>query len=285
MSKVRIVTDSTADIPVETRERLGIEMVPLKVHFGEEAYRDYLDIKPEEFYGKLQQAKELPTTSQPSPVDFLNVYKQLLEDDPEADIISVHLSSSLSGTYQSAVLAKSLLEDQSNITIIDSRSASYGTGIIVEEMAKAALEGKGKEECLALFEPMRNGPRLYFLVDTLEYLQKGGRIGRASALVGSLLHIKPILSLDDTGTIYSVDKVRGQRKALSRIVELFEQDLKGKTIQLTIVHAEAPETAKMAAELIQEKFQVTDVRYAMLGPVIGTHVGPGTIGIFAVPEP
>ncbi|GIQ67700.1 DegV family protein [Xylanibacillus composti] len=285
MSKVRIVTDSTADIPAETRERLGIEMVPLKVHFGEEAYRDYLDIKPEEFYGKLKQAKELPTTSQPSPVDFLNVYKRLLEEDPDTEIISVHLSSSLSGTYQSAVLAKSLLEDQTNITIVDSKTASYGIGIIVEEMAKAALEGKSKDECLAIYEPMRQDPRLYFLVDTLEYLQKGGRIGRASALVGSLLHIKPILSLDDSGTIYSVDKVRGQRKALARIVELFEQDLQGKAIALTIVHAEALETAQLAAELIKERFEVKNVRYAMLGPVIGTHVGPGTIGIFAVPAP
>ncbi len=283
MSKVRVVTDSTADIPAETRESLGIEMVPLKVHFGEEAYRDYLDIMPAEFYGKLREAKELPTTSQPSPVDFLNVYKRLLEEDPETEIISVHLSSSLSGTYQSAVLAKSLLEDQSNITIVDSKSASYGIGIIVEEMAKAARDGKSKEECLALYEPLRQEPRLYFLVDTLEYLHKGGRIGRASALVGSLLQVKPILSLDETGTIYSVDKVRGQRKALARIVDLFEQDLKGKSIQLTIVHADAREIAELASELIKERFDVTDTRYAMLGPVIGTHVGPGTIGIFAVP--
>lgn len=284
--KVRIVTDSTADIPLEVREKYNIEMIPLKVHFGEETYLDAITIHPENFYEKLAQAESLPTTSQPSPVEFLEVYKKLLEEDPEVNIISIHLSAILSGTYQSAVLAKSLLEEQGEqITIIDSKSASYGIGMLVIAAAEAAQQGKNVEQCLEEIYELRNNTELYFLVDTLEYLQKGGRIGRAASLLGSLLSVKPILSLDqNTGEVMSVDKVRGHKKALARIIELLQEKFKAdQPVNLTVAHSSAEHYAEEITALMKEHFSIAALSYTTIGPVIGTHTGPGAVAVFVSP--
>ncbi|WP_166238091.1 DegV family protein [Paenibacillus turpanensis] len=279
-TKIRIVTDSTADIPAEMRSRLQIEMVPLKVHFGKDTFLDSVTIQAEQFYEKLGQSQQLPTTSQPSPVDFLEVFKSLTAD-PEVHVISIHLSSALSGTYQSAVLAKSLLDDNANITIIDSRSASYGCGMLVVEAAEWADAGKSVDEIVNRVEELRNATGLYFLVDTLEYLQKGGRIGKAAALFGSLLNIKPILTVDNEGEISAVDKIRGQKKAMVRIIELLDQHFAGKSIDMTIAHSQSQGTAEEFGAMISNHFDVKKVQYTSLGPVIGTHVGPGTVAVFA----
>ena len=280
MAKVKIVVDSTADLPAEIRERLGIAMVPLKVHFGNETYLDSITITPKTFFEKLASAKDMPTTSQPSPVDFVEVYKELLKE-PDTAIISIHLSAAFSGTYQSAVLAKSLLGGGDNIHIVDSKSASLGFGMLAIAAAEAAARGAGVEECLAAINKLKERTQLYFLVDTLEYLHRNGRIGRASALFGSLLNIKPILSIDpEEGVIYPVDKVRGSRKAMSRIVELLVERYGGQTIDVQFIHAQAEETADQLQAMLKEKFTVRNSAVYELGPVIGTHVGPGTIGLF-----
>ncbi|WP_248926437.1 DegV family protein [Paenibacillus hamazuiensis] len=283
MARIKLVTDSTSDIPADVRAELGIEMVPLKVHFGSESYRDAVDMSSEAFFEKLAAFPGLPTTSQPSPVEFMDTYRRLIEEDPEVQIISVHLSSAFSGTYQSAVMAKSTLDGSSNITVVDSKSASYGIGMLVVAAAQAAKEGKTKEEILQLIERLRNETALYFLVDTLEYLQKGGRIGRAAALVGSLLNIKPILSIAPEGVVYSVDKVRGHKKAMARIVELFDKDVAGRSIRLTVAHANAPEYAAELHNQLQQHFRIESVQYTSIGPVVGTHTGPGTVAAFVVP--
>ncbi|GIP32963.1 DegV family protein [Paenibacillus sp. J2TS4] len=284
MSKVRIVTDSTADIPVEDRERLGIEMVPLKVHFGNETYIDAVTIQSQRFYELLAESSALPTTSQPSPVDFLDMYKKILAEEPDAQIISVHLSAAMSGTYQSAVLAKSLLEEQADITIIDSKSASYGFGLLVVAAAEAAQAGKTKEECLELIHHNRENTGLFFLVDTLEFLQKGGRIGKAAAFLGSLLNIKPILSIDDEGEVTSIEKARGQKKAMARIVELLKEGgYADKEVKVIIAHAHSVPAAEELSSLIKSHFQVKHLSYTSIGPVIGTHTGPGTVAVFMLP--
>ncbi|CAG7603757.1 Protein DegV [Paenibacillus solanacearum] len=283
MSQVRIVTDSTADIPQDIREKYGIEMVPLKVMFGSESYRDGVDIGPDAFYEKLVLSSALPTTSQPSPAEFMDVFKRLAEAG-DGPVISLQLSSAVSGTYQSALLAKSMIDDL-DLTVVDTKSASYGIGLLAVEAAVAAREGKSKEEILERIAWLRKEMRLYFLVDTLEYLQKGGRIGKAAALVGSLLNIKPILSLNDEGEVYSVEKVRGQKKAMNRIIELLKQDLAGKPIQLVVAYTTGRETAEELCSLIREQFEVVSVHYTHIGPVIGTHVGPGTVAAFAAPVP
>ncbi|MDR6227250.1 DegV family protein [Desmospora profundinema] len=283
MAKVQVITDSTADIPRHLVEELNISVVPLKVHLEGTSYLDGVDIGPQEFYKKLKEAKELATTSQPSPIDFVEAYREAAKDG-ETDILSIHLSSAVSGTYQSALLAQSMVEDEFKVTVIDSREASYAIGIIVVEVAKAAKEGKSLDECVAIAQEIRENIQVYFLVDSLDYLQKGGRIGKASAMVGSLLNIKPILSISEEGEVYPVDKVRGKNKATARIFEMLkESSPKGARLG-AIVYTDNREEGERWAEQMKETFQLSDVVMAEIGAVIGTHVGPGTIATILVPN-
>ncbi|NOV03248.1 DegV family protein [Paenibacillus planticolens] len=281
MTTIRIVTDSTADIPLSLRQELNIEMVPLKIHFGDEQFLDTVTLRSEEFYPKLISSPHFPRTSQPSPAEFLDLYQSLLEE-PDTEIISIHLSSALSGTYQSALLASTMLEEhEGKVHVYDSRSASYGIGALVITAAKAAKAGKSAAEIIELVQKVRENFYIYFLVDTLEFLQKGGRIGKASALFGSLLNIKPILSIDREGEVAAIDKVRGQKKAIARILELLAADVPDRSIpRLHIAHANNLEGAELLREAIMQQFEVQQVDYITLGPVIGAHAGPGTIAAF-----
>ncbi|MEK8131962.1 DegV family protein [Paenibacillus filicis] len=282
MSQVRIVTDSTSDIPAELRRELGIETVPLQVLFGSEAFRDAVDISADEFYDRLAGSKVSPTTSQPSPVEFLEVY-QKLADAGSGPIISLHLSSAMSGTFQSAQLAKSMIEDKADVTVYDSRSASYGFGLLAVAAASAARQGKSKEDILALIDKLRSGTRIYFLVDTLEYLHRGGRIGKAAALFGSLLNIKPILSIHDEGQVYSVDKVRGTKKAIARIGNMLQTDFGDRPVHLSLAYSKGQENVKELESQLKPLLQIESISYTQIGSVIGTHTGPGTIAVFAFP--
>ncbi|NEW05474.1 DegV family protein [Paenibacillus sp. SYP-B3998] len=281
MKSIRIVTDSTADIPLSVRQELNIEMVPLKIHFGSDDYLDAVTLQSEQFYDKLKTSSHFPKTSQPSPAEFLDVYQKLLEE-PDTEVISIHLSAALSGTYQSALLASTMLEESvGSVHVVDSRSASYGIGALVVAAAKAAKAGQSAEQILQLIQTMRANFYIYFLVDTLEFLHKGGRIGKASALFGSLLNIKPILSLDNAGEVTAIEKVRGHKKAIARILELLGVEVAGRSIQtLHIAHANNLEGAEQLREVIMQNFTVEHVDYITLGPVIGAHAGPGTIAAF-----
>ncbi|WP_438433552.1 DegV family protein [Gorillibacterium sp. sgz500922] len=283
MSRVRVVTDSTADIPEEIRKRLEIEVVPLKVHFGSQTYIDSLSIEPQEFYRRFSESSQPWKSSQPSPIDFLAKYKALTGPDPETPVISIHLSSALSGTYQSAVLARSMLDEERDITVIDSRTASFGTGIRVIRAAEAAQAGKSRDEILKLLEELDEKSSLFFLVNTLQYLHKGGRIGKAAAILGSMLQIKPILSIDEDGEITSVDKVRGQRKAMDRILELLRETWKpDEPIEVGISHGDAREEAETLSALINQEFHVKRTTFTWVGPAIGSHSGPGTVALFVI---
>lgn len=280
MENVFVVTDSTADIPKQIVEELGITVVPLKVHFGEETYLDGVSIDAEQFYKKLETADRLPTTSQPSPLDFVNVYKAIAQGKENVHIISIHISSALSGTYQSAAIAKSMMDENISVTVIDSKKASYAMGTIVVSVAQYAKSGASAKKCIELANYLVEHTHVYFLVDTLHYLQKGGRIGKASALLGTLLDIKPILSLDDAGEVYAKDKIRGSKKAFSKIVELLKEDSeKYKKVRISLVHAAALPQAQEAIEELKKQFDVSSILIADIGAVIGTHVGTGTIGI------
>lgn len=280
MCAVRIVVDSTSDLTAEERQKYGIEMVPLRVLFGEEAFLDAVEIGPDNFYDKLESSAVMPTTSQPTPVEFQEAYQRILDADPQAQIISFHLSSEFSGTHQSAVIGKSLIEGDADITIVDSRSASFGYAAAAIRAAEMAKEGATKEQILEVTERMLSGTRLYFLVDTLEYLQRGGRIGKAQALLGGLLNIKPILTIQD-GVVAPVDKVRGTKKAMARILELLEADFGQSPINIGIAWSKYDEQAKELQAMIQDKFEVRSVHQLLLGGVIGAHVGPGASAVFA----
>lgn len=285
MSQVFIVTDSTADIPDELVAKYQIHVVPLRVVFDQETYLDGIELSSAAFYEKLGDAKVLPSTSQPSPVEFMNLYSQILNEHPGSQIVSIHLSSGMSGTYQSALLGKSMLEDEqiAEITVIDSKSASYGYGLLVVHAAQLAQAGKNAQEIEAAVLRLHQQRKLYFLVDTLEYLQKGGRIGKASAVLGTLLNIKPVLSIDEEGVIYAVEKIRGQKKAMERIIQMFEQDFAGKRINIAVGHTANPASAEAFISLIQTRFELGEVVYPNIGSVIGSHVGFGTIAVFVWP--
>lgn len=278
MAKVTIVTDSTADIPPELAKELNITVVPLNVIFSEEeTYQDGVDLSAEQFYNKVGQLQVIPSTSQPTPYQFEEVYRSLLEDN--SDILSIHLSSKLSGTYQAATIAVQSMEAEQAITVVDSKRASYAVGIIVVEVAKMAQAGKTKEECLARLDQLLEDTTVLFLVDTLDYLQKNGRIGKASALLGSMLKIKPILSLTAEGEVYSSEKARGQKKAVNRLVELLKEKYGSAPVHLGIPHAVNPSLAKEMEEKLKQEFTVESSVITAIGAVIGAHVGPGTIAI------
>jgi DegV family protein with EDD domain len=288
LARVHVFTDSTADIPKELQQELGIHVIPLKIHLDQQTYLDRETISPAEFYQKLEEVEQLPTTSQPSPMDFSDAYKRAIADGAK-DIISIHLSSALSGTYQSAVLAKGIVAEEIpdvNITVIDSRSASYGTGGAVVATARAAQEGKSVEECLSVAKRYLEQQKIYFLVDTLEYLQRGGRIGKAAALVGSMLNIKPILSFNKEGEIIAVDKVRGKKKAFGRILELIKETAPAGPLSIAVAHANVAEEAERWISAIEKQsgIELHEKVITDVGPVVGAHAGPGTLAYFLFPS-
>ncbi len=272
---MKIVSDSTADLPESLIKEYEIEIVPLKVHFVEEVFLDWVELKPEEFYYKLEKADMLPKTSQPSPADFAEKYKELGEDET---IISIHISSELSGTYQSAIMAKEMLPYM-DIHVFDSKLASMAHGMIVIEAAKAVKAGKTKKEVLQLIDNLINRIKIYFIVDTLEYLQKNGRIGRAQAMLGSLLNIKPILTLED-GIVTPKEKARGRTKALDRLIKICKEEYgTEQQVKVALVHGNVLDEALKLKERAEEVFQFDEAIISELGAVIGSHTGPGTVGI------
>ncbi len=279
MAKIAIVTDSTAYIPKEMMNGHKIEIIPLQVIWEGKVYRDGIDITPKEFYTRLETAKHMPSTSQATPGDFIELYKSLLEQGYE--ILSVHISSKLSGTIDSAIQAKNALPDQ-RIELVDSLSTSMAMGFPVLNAVKAAEMGASLEECKAIVEKAYKNTGILFAVSTLDYLHRGGRIGGAAAFFGNKLDMKPILELID-GKIEAIQRIRTMKKAIDRLVELALERFDGqKTIRFACLHANAPDEAQDLLNKIREKVNVEFVQDSVLtevSPVIGTHTGPGTIGI------
>lgn len=288
MKQIIIVADSTADVPKAMVEEYGIHIVPMRLAFGEETFIEGINITVEEFYDRLSKSRDLPTTSQTSPSQYVEVYQNLMQQYPEASIISIHISSGMSGTYQSAVLAKSMIEEEHgeavDINVIDSLSATYGFGLQVVLAARMAKAGASVPEIVAEVDRVGKARQVYFLVDVLDYLQKGGRLGKAAAIFGTLLNIKPILSVNDEGAIYAVDKIRGHKKAVSRVVELFVKDYGDqKDINIAVCDCVNPEGAEEILRLMGEHFTIHEVVRTSIGAVVGTHVGPGTVATFIWP--
>ncbi|GAE24208.1 DegV family protein [Halalkalibacter wakoensis JCM 9140] len=280
MPKIKVVTDSTADLPASLAEDLGITIVPLNVIFSEtESYEDGVTLTADEFYEKVTQSNTIPSTSQPTPYQFEEVYRSILSEG-DTKIISIHISSKMSGTYQAATIAKQSMDDDDSIIVVDSKRASYAIGIIVAEIAKLAKEGASLEECRLRLDELLNDTNVFFMVDTLEYLQKNGRIGKASAMLGSILKIKPILTLTEEGEVTPFSKkVRGQKKALNRIVEILKEKYGSDSVHIGISHAVNESLAEEMILRLQEEFDVKSSVVTSIGAVIGSHVGPGTISI------
>jgi DegV family protein with EDD domain len=270
-----IVLDSTADFPEAPQRFPNWRVVPLYVLFGDESYRDYVELAPPEFYARLRTAEQLPTTSQPTPGDFLKTYEELAQYER---IYSLHLSSTLSGTYQSATTAAAELGDK--VRTVDSESASAAITMLGLAIQRRLEQGTTDEEIDALIVRFRERAGLIFTVDTLEFLRRGGRIGRASAWAGQLLHVKPILTIKRE--VIPIKRVRGNQKAMQEFVSEFTSTTQdAPTLKVGIAHADAPERATQLQKMVRHERPQAEIEViTTLGAVVGTHAGPGTVGFF-----
>jgi len=277
-NKVAIVTDSTAYLPEESVKQYNISITPLSLIWGEEIQRDGVDILPKQFYERLSTSKIMPTTSQVTPAEMHDTFKSLL--DQGYDVLGIFLSSKISGTIQSAMQALEMLSKaQGKIAIVDSLMTTMAMGWPVLTTARAAQAGEGLTECKKIAENACNHNSVFFLVETLEFLRRGGRIGGAQALLGNVLNIKPILELRD-GVIKSVDKVRTKQKAMQRVVELTTEHINGRTpVRVAVTHANAESDAAYLLEMAKSQFNPVETIISPLSPVIGAHVGPGTLAL------
>lgn len=278
MSKVIIVTDSTAYLPNDLLKKFEINIIPLTIIWDNETFRDGMDIQPDDFYKRLSTAKVIPTTSQVTVPAMESLFKCFLDQGYE--VLGIFISSKFSGTVQSALLAR----DQSSqaaekIAIVDSLSTTMAMGWPVLTAARAAQCGESLEECRKIAEHAREQSGVLFVVETLEFLRRGGRIGGAQALLGTALNIKPILEMQ-VGRIESVEKIRTKNKALSRILDLVEERIGNRTpVRLATVHANAESEALSLLEAAQTRLNPVETLCCPLSPVIGTHAGPGTVAL------
>lgn len=273
--KIGIVTDSTADIEPSWYQKNDVVMVPLEVRFGTETFRDWQDILPDEFYSRLRTAKEIPKTSQPPVASFIDVYNEVAKDNDE--IISVHISSKLSGTLNSAEVAA---KDVSvSVKLVDTQKASFLTGIIVQELVAARDRGAGMNELLDLADGLIEKSQCFFYVDTLKYLEMGGRLGKASALIGSLLNIKVILKLED-GEVATAAKIRGASKVVPALIEQVNKHSEGGSNRIGFAYSDdLSDLDLLKSSLTEEGYDISDAPVAMIGAVIGTYTGPGAYAV------
>jgi DegV family protein with EDD domain len=276
----RIVTDSLAWIPDELVKQHNVKIVPLHVHFGEEQFTETVDLTNEQFYSRLRESKELPKTSAPSPGEFLEAYREVAKD---ADaIVSIHFTSKLSATFQAATIAAGELRQEMpelKIETLDTQNAAMAQGIVVLKAAEAAAQGVAFDQIVADAKALIPKPRVYFVVETLEYLQKGGRIGRAQALIGGLLNVKPILTVEE-GVVAPKGRERTRTKAMEKLCDTIATYAQGRPLgHLSVIHAVAEESARELARMIEARFKIErPTIFTELGPVIGTYVGPGAFG-------
>lgn len=275
-NRVVVVTDSSAYIPSTALGGLNIPVIPLWLIWGEERFRDGVDIDPPTFYRRLQESTTFPTTSQPSAGEFVDFFRQV-GAGAEA-IVGVFISSKLSGTIPSAEAAREQLPGLT-IRIVDSLSTSMGLGFSALAAARAAAAGRSLDEIVAAAEEVRDRMNVLFAVDTLEYLHRGGRIGGARRFLGTALSIKPLLHIED-GHVEALAQVRTKRKAIAQMLDIVEERLGGKPMaEVSVLDVDAPEEGDALARQVEERFGISPVYRTMVSPVIGAHAGPGTVGI------
>jgi DegV family protein with EDD domain len=276
---IRFVTDSTCEAPDELLSHPAVAVAPLYVLFGQESLRDNVDITRDEFWRRLPSANPLPTTSQAPPSDFLFPFRQYTDAGDE--VITLVISGKLSRTYDSAISARAELPDRP-IDVIDSLTTSVGLGLLLQDGLRLAEAGKTRSEIVAALNARRADIHIMFALDTLEYLARGGRIGKAQAFLGTTLNFKPLLAIVN-GEIAPLSRARGKRKALQDMIDHLAHQVtdRGPKVHLAVMDACAPEEAAEVAKALSARFESPNIWQAQLGPVLGTHVGPGTIGAAA----
>ena len=278
MSKVALVTDSTAYIPKELREKYSITVVPQVVIWENETFEDDVTMTPDQFYTRLRTAKVMPTTSQASVVNMHKAFSTLLDQGNE--VLGIFLSSKLSGTFQSATLGREqLTSGHDKVMVIDSETTAMAMGFQVLTAARAALDGALIADCIALAEKARSHTGVYLTVDTLEFLHRGGRIGGAQRFLGTALNLKPILAVEG-GRVEPVERVRTRRKALDRVVEIVAEKCAGKSpVHMATLHADAQADAQYLLDQITPLVNPIESVFAAVSPAVGANTGPGTVGL------
>lgn len=278
MGKIKIITDSVGDLPQDLAEEWDVEIVPLTINFEDGSYRDGVDIKSDEFYKKLRTCDRLPTTAQVTPSEFLEVYKKYSNEYD--DFIVITISSAMSGTFQSAVTASEIGGLEDRVTVIDSKGITLGQGLMVLEAARMAKRGESKEEIINRINEMVEKVEYILVVDTLEYLKKGGRLSATKAFVGEALKIKPVLTMKD-GKLIQTGKIRGRKKVIKWIMEELKEskvDFSKQTIGVN--HTDSREFAEELAEKIQKNFAPKEIILGDVGATVGTHAGPGAVAVY-----
>lgn len=280
MARVAVVTDSTADLPPELVESLGLRVVPLSVTFGDVSLVAGVTLSPDEFYERLARTDRIPTTSQPAPVWFEEAYADCVDDGFEA-IVSLHCSSALSGTVR-------LARDRAArvpipVEVVDSRLVGGSLGLAAVAAHQAAQAGGSVAEVVAAAEGIRRAASSLIVVDSLEHLRRGGRLTGTQAALGTALRVKPILQLTDEGRVEVLERTRTWRRAMDRVVELAVQEAAGRSVDAVVVHAVAGDRADELLARLEEHLELRVVHRALIGPIVGTHVGPGAVGVAIVP--
>ncbi|MGI6678308.1 MAG: DegV family protein [Dehalobacterium sp.] len=273
--KIALVTDSTSDLTADYVQENNIHVMPLKVVYRDREFLDRVEIQPQEIYDKLEE--EIPSTSTPSVGEVTDFFARLIKEGYE-EIISIHLSSGLSGTVNTVRLAAEHFPDI-KIKVIDSKSISMGTGLLVQQAADFIKKGMNLESIVAKVHEIRENLSVIFIVKTLEYLKKGGRIGYVSATMGSLLDLKPIIAVNKEGKYFTLAKVRGRKKSLEKILTLAKEAAEKQRLKMIVMHGDALEEAKYIFHELTKSGKFKELKIGEVGPVIGVHTGPGVVGI------
>ncbi len=278
MSKIALVTDSTTYMPPELVKKYSISVAPQVLVWGDQTYLDGVDIQPSEFYTRLKTAKEMPTTAQVSVASFQETFQKLVEQG--SDVLALLLSAKLSGTVQSAAQAKDLMGSAGEkVHVIDSQSVAMALGFQVLAVARAVEGGASLKEAIVLAEKSRELTGIFFAVDTLEFIHRGGRIGGAQRFIGTMLNMKPILAIQD-GRVEGIERIRTKAKAQDRLLELTIEKVHGRSpVHLATLHANAAEDAKALLAKAEQALHPVESFFTEVSPVVGTHAGPGTVGL------
>src|SRR5215212_2817925 len=278
MSKIALVTDSTTYMPPELVRKYNISVAPQILIWGDQTYRDGVDIESREFFTRLKTAKVMPTTSQVAVISFQEIFQDLV--DKGYEVLALLVSSKLSGTVQSAMQARDLMNSaREKVNVVDSQSVAMALGFQVLAVARALEEGASLKEAIALAETSYQNTGVFFAVDTLEFLHRGGRIGGAQRFLGTMLNMKPILAIQD-GRVEGVDRIRTKSKAHDRVLELVEEKVAGRTpVRIATLHANAADDAKVLLSRAEQALKPIESILTEVSPTVGTHAGPGTVGL------
>ncbi len=274
--RIKIITDSVADIPKDIAQALDITVLPLSVHFGSVSYKDGIDLTTKEFFNKLSKCDRLPTTSQVNPGEFKMVFEKYLQDYDH--IICITMSEAMSGTYKAANIAKELIGSE-KIDVFDSKAISFGFGLIVIEAARSVQNGDTLDQVRESIQYNIENLENLFIVDTLEYLKKGGRLSTAEAFVGNVLKIKPVITINN-GKLVSIDKIRGRKRVINYFIDYLKKnqyDLSDKTVGL--FHAVDYEYLDALVKVVKDEFEIKEIIRSEVGTVVGTHSGPGCLAM------